>query len=99
MKPARVAEFVREHWYAMDARGVEAGIFTEYELLECAPDSDLCDYAMIVGYPQALGYSDPGTQDVFTAIREEHERLNPGAADLRSVMSIVGSETLSALPD
>lgn len=74
-KPGRRADLVRyvtTNWFAMDRKGVEQGIFTDFWLLEEADANPAWDLVMVVGYPQLAGYDDPATTAAFTAIRAAH---------------------------
>ena len=89
---AALEDFVTTHWFAMDAQGIAAGIFTDYRLLAAPIDEAAWDFVMVVGYPQTAGYDDPRTREVFTAIRTEHEARFPEAARLADVMENVGGD-------
>ena len=88
--PSELEAVIKKHWYAMDERGVQRGIFTSYALYECRP-AETCDFAMIVGYPQARGYDDEETQKVFQEIQAQHRTANPDYADQSRVLNFAGS--------
>jgi hypothetical protein len=91
-KPGRrdaLARYIELNWFVMDQRGLEAGIFTSYELLAAIDENKDWDLVMVVGYPQGEGFSDPKTRDSFLAIRRAHVEVRVEEMGLKDLGDIV----------
>jgi hypothetical protein len=73
----------------MDRKGVEAKIFTYYQLLEDIDGNTAWDLVMVVGYPNAIGYEEPNTKAAFKDIRSKHIEVLIDGEGLKSLGEIV----------
>jgi hypothetical protein len=90
--------FIESNWFAMDRKGLEAGIFTFYELLEDIDENKDWDVVMSVGYPNAEGYEDPKTKATFKTIRSEHQEIRVEGKSLKELGEIVKHHRLRLIP-
>lgn len=81
--------YIRSNWFAMDARGRDAGIFTSFALYEDIDENADWDLMVAVGYPQAQGYEAPATKAAFDAIRKAHVEVLEGGLGLKDLGAIV----------
>jgi hypothetical protein len=88
-KRAALAAYIKANWFAMDARGRDAGIFTSFALYEDIDDNADWDLVVAVGYPQGEGYEAPATKAAFDAIRKAHVEVLEGGLGLKDLGTIV----------
>lgn len=89
-----LARYIELNWFAMDKIGMDAGLFTSYDLLAAIDDSKEWDLVMVVGYPQAEGFSEPKTRDAFLAIRRAHVEVRVDGMGLKELGDIVAHHRL-----
>jgi hypothetical protein len=91
-KPERkeaLARYIELNWFVMDKLGMQAGIFTSFDLLAAIDDNKDWDLVMVVGYPQDQGFSDPKARDTFMAIRQAHVEVKVDGLGLKELGDIV----------
>lgn len=89
-KRAALVAYIERNWFVMDHIGIEHGLFTSYQLLERADDSEAdWDVIVAVGYPTALGHDEPGVAAAFQKIRAEHREVKVDGLGLKDLGSIV----------
>jgi hypothetical protein len=91
-KPGRRADlirFIELNWYAMDRKGMDAGIFTSFRLLEEIDENKDWDLVMAVGYPNLMGYEEPATKARFKSIRSAHQEILVDGLGLKDLGEIV----------
>ncbi len=93
-----LARYIELNWFAMDKAGMEKGIFTSYHLLTAMDESSDWDLVMVVGYPQAEGYSDPKTKETFLQIKAAHKEIQVSGKSLKDLGEIVQHHRLSVWP-
>ena len=101
-KPGRrvdLIRFIELNWYAMDRKGVEAGIFTSYRLMEEIDENKDWDLVMAVGYPNLMGYEEPATKARFKSIRSAHQEILVDGRSLKDLGDIVRHHRLSLRDD
>jgi hypothetical protein len=95
---ADLIRYIRANWFAMDQKAVEQGLFTGYYLFEATEESTDWDLVVMVGYPQAMGYADPATQDAFKKISAKHKEVLIGGKTLKQLGAVTKSERLKTVP-
>lgn len=96
-KRAALIAYIKANWFAMDARGRAAGIFTSYALHEDIDAKADWDLVMVVGYPQDQGYDFPPTKAAFMAIRQAHVEVLIDGLALRDLGAIVRHHRLKRI--
>jgi hypothetical protein len=86
---ARLIEFIRVNWFAMDAEAVRQGLMVSYQLLEKADDKGPGEVIVAVTYPTAEGYD--AVRERFEAIRRAHRKVLIEGKDLPALGRVVGS--------
>jgi hypothetical protein len=81
--------FIEANWFAMDALGVQQGIFTSYWLMKDIDPNNDWDFVMAVGYPQDGGFEQADTNAKFKAIRAAHKEVRINDRGLKELGSIV----------
>ncbi len=89
-----LARYIELNWFPMDKIGMDAGLFTSYDLLAAIDDNNEWDLVMVVGYPQAEGFSAPKTRDAFMAIRRAHVEVRVDGMGLKELGDIVAHHRL-----
>ncbi len=89
----RLAQFIRQNWFAMDSVATRRGLMTEYKLLD-AGEKAPGDWNLLVAvaYPQEKGYE--GIQAEFEAIRSQHVKRPIDGLDLAQLGRIVTAQKL-----
>jgi hypothetical protein len=88
-KRENLVRYIKSNWFVMDRKGVEAKIFTYYQLLEDIDDNKAWDLVMVVGYPNPLGYEEPETKAMFKEIRSKHKEILIEGESLKTLGDIV----------
>lgn len=89
----RLAQFIRQNWFAMDSVATQRGLMNEYKLLDAGTDAP-GDWNLLVAvaYPQEKGYE--GIQAEFEAIRRQHVKRLIDGLDLPRLGRIVTAQKL-----
>ncbi len=88
-KRAALIVYIKANWFAMDAKGRDAGLFTDFALYEDIDANADWDVVMVVGYPQGEGYEAPATKAAFAAIRKAHVEVPVDGLGLKDLGTIV----------
>jgi hypothetical protein len=91
---ANLVRFIEQNWFAMDAAGLQRGLFTSYALYESIDAASDWDVLVVIGYPTERGYDAPGTADAFNAIRRATPRYLIDGKNLSQLGDIVASRRL-----
>lgn len=88
-KRAELVEYITANWFAMDTKGRDAGLFTDFALYEDIDANADWDVVMAVGYPQGEGYEASATKAAFDAIRKAHVEVLVDGLGLKDLGTIV----------
>jgi hypothetical protein len=88
-KRENLIRYLKANWLEMDRKGVEAKIFTYYQLLEDIDENKAWDLVMVVGYPNTIGYEEPNTKAAFNDIRSKHKEVLIDGEGLKTLGQIV----------
>jgi hypothetical protein len=85
--------YIERNWFEMDRKGMQAGIFTFYQLLEEVTDKANSEWDLIVavGYPTAAGFDDPKAKTVFKDIRAQHKEVAVDGLTMKDLGAVVKS--------
>jgi hypothetical protein len=90
--------YIELNWFAMDQKGIDAGIFTFYELFEDIDENKAWDIVMLVGYPTLEGYEETKTKTIFKDISSKHTEIPVNNRSLKELGEIVEHRRLRIRP-